>query len=110
MIHIDNRDTIAAREFELYHRGGALPSNNNNNVPPTQSTGQHVNDSNYSHTQSKPYNNSTATSQEVPAHYTAESRSYPPSTFRQHSPTASDYSVSERTVQSSSKYREKNFE
>jgi hypothetical protein len=101
-IRIDNGDT-AAREFDLYHRGGGVPLN----VSHPQSAGQYTRNSTYSHSQQKPYNNSTVTSQEVPSQYTAESHSYQPSSFRHHSPTASDSSVSESTIQSTSKYREK---
>ncbi len=102
LIFIDNGDTVA-REFDLYHQGGTLPLNNNVSHPET--AGQYSNDSTYSHSQQQPYNNSTVTLQEVPTQYTAESHSYQPSSYRHHSPTASDYSVSTSTILSTSKYR-----
>ncbi|CAF1128352.1 unnamed protein product [Adineta steineri] len=104
---LNNRETVA-REFDLYHSGADLPFNRNNNtnlLSPSQPRSKHRDSiystsSQFQPSQPKGYNSSTITSQGEPNQYSPSSYRSQPQSFRPHSPTASDYSVSTSSAQS----------
>ncbi|CAF1181663.1 unnamed protein product [Adineta steineri] len=104
---LNNRETVA-REFDLYHSGADLPFNRNNNtnlLSPSQPRSKHRDSiystsSQFQPSQPKGYNSSTITSQGEPNQYSPSSYRSQPQSFRPHSPTASDYSVSTSSARS----------
>ncbi|UJR10452.1 hypothetical protein I4U23_014656 [Adineta vaga] len=100
-----NNGESVAREFDLYHSGANLPvsiNNNNNSYSsvPLPITSQTSGDSSYTNSESKAYNSSTTPSRNAYNQYSSNSYQSEVRSFRPHSPTASDYSVSTRTERS----------
>ncbi len=105
---IDNQGNIN-REFDLYHSGANLPFDNAPRIPPSrpQIPAQDLNNSSYyqpQRSESNAYNSSTGPSQNE---YSSGSYQSQPQSFRPHSPTASDYSITASNTHSNSKHNKK---